>query len=429
MKNKLYCILLLCLILLTSSCGRINSDHTDNSSDILSAQIATQLNETTDLRGGDIMIPDIHMEAKFVPDNEAIRFVRNMKIGWNLGNTFDAYSDGDYLDNEMNLETSWCGAKTTKELILSIKEAGFNTIRIPVSWHNHVTDDDFTISKQWLDRVQEVVDFAIDADLYVIINTHHDVAYNYYYPANEYMDISSKYIQSIWTQIADRFSGYDNHLIFESLNEPRLKDTGYEWWLDMNNTDCVEAVSCINQLNQLFVDTVRNMGGNNAERYLMVPAYCASSDFAAHESFLLPTDSAQNRLIVSVHAYKPYHFALQGPEEEGSVSQFNLSDSQSTGEIDEALDNVYNQFVINGIPVVIGEFGARDKDGNLQDRVDLATYYIAAASARGITCCWWDNHYFHGTGENFGLIDRLTNTWKYPDIVNGLMKYTMDTSH
>lgn len=394
---------------------------TEEYSSAVSAEQSSETHITS--HENEIVIPELLLDAQKLPDTDGLRFTRRLKIGWNLGNTFDAIWDGGYSENELSLESAWVGVKTTKELIQSVKEAGFETLRLPVSWHNHLTDEEFTISQAWLTRVQEVVDYAIENDMYVILNTHHDVDTAYYYPTKEYLDSSKKYISSIWSQLARHFSNYDEHLIFESMNEPRMVGTSYEWWLDMNQTQCQEAVNCINQLNQTFVDTVRSSGGNNTTRYLMVPAYSAAPENAANEAFILPEDTTQGRLIVSVHAYKPYNFALQGPEENESVSTFDLTSSKSTGEIESYLDMVYQRFVANGIPVVIGEFGARDKNGNLQDRVDMTSYFTAYATARGIPCIWWDNNAFTGNGENFGLLDRRSNTWRYPEIVEAMMKY------
>ncbi len=371
------------------------------------------------------LVPSLELEQQTVPDNEALAFVRNLKIGWNLGNTFDATRDGGYSENEMSLETAWVGAKTTKEMIQMVKDAGFETLRIPVSWHNHFTDDNFTISEQWLDRVQEVVDWALDLDMYVILNTHHDVEPEGYYPTPDRLEASKTYISRVWSQLSERFADYDEHLIFESMNEPRMKGTNYEWWLDKNNQSCKDSVDCINQLNQVFVDTVRAGGSSNAGRYLMVPAYCAAPENAADDAFVLPSDTAENKLIVSVHAYKPYAFALQGPNESGSTDAFDPNSASSTREINNFLDMVYKKFVQNGVPVVIGEFGAREKNGNLKARVDMSAYYIAYASARGIPCVWWDNNAFVGSGENFGLLDRNVMVWRYPDILDALMAYCM----
>ena len=368
--------------------------------------------------GGRAVIPELNNIYQFdVPDNDALAFTRKLKIGWNLGNTFDAHNDGKVRD-EMSIESSWVGVKTTQAMIAAVHDAGFNTIRIPVSWHNHV-DADFTISEKWLSRVQEVVDWAIDLDMYVILNTHHDVYPQYYYPSPEHYETSARYIGTIWAQLAARFADYDEHLIFESMNEPRLKDTPLEWWFDASNQQGLDSAECINKLNQVFVDTVRAGGGNNPQRYLMVPGYCASPDFDCAAYFRLPEDTAEGKLIVSAHAYTPYAFALDA----AGTKKFNAFGAGDMREISSFMNNLYKTFVAKGVPVVIGEFGARDKDGNLQARVDFAALYVASASARGIPCCWWDNNLFSGNGERFGLLNRRNLTWEDPEIVEAMMRY------
>ena len=147
----------------------------------------------TVLNGGEIVIPEFDDILQFrVPQNEAMAFVQDMKIGWNLGNTFDANFDS-YNGDEMRIESAWCGVKTTEKMIEAIHAAGFNTLRLPVSWHNHV-DENFIINTPWLDRVQEVADWAIERGMYVIINIHHDNEKGYLYPTNEYYDTAEKYI-------------------------------------------------------------------------------------------------------------------------------------------------------------------------------------------------------------------------------------------
>ena len=367
-----------------------------------------------------IVIPEIRNVYQFeLPQNDAMAFLKRMGIGWNLGNTFDAYRGEGYAGRgEMAIESSWVGVLTSEAMIEAIHDAGFHTIRIPVSWHNHVTDVDFTISQPWLDRVKTVVDWAIARDMYVILNTHHDEGYDTFYPLNAYYDQSEKYITSIWRQLAETFRDYDEHLIFEAMNEPRLKGHANEWWFDANSKDCLEAADCINRLNQAFVNTVRAAGGGNADRYLMVPGYDASPDGALRDQFTLPQDTADNRIIVSVHAYTPYNFALQ----DGGVSSFTPSNQQTT-EIATFMNSLYKKYTAQGIPVVIGEFGARAKGNNLQDRVNYAAYYIAFASARNIPALWWDNGSFSGNGENFGLLNRRQAAWAYPEIVQALMQY------
>ncbi|NLK21079.1 MAG: glycoside hydrolase family 5 protein [Epulopiscium sp.] len=374
-----------------------------------------------------IKIPKLEIDTYEIPDNEAMRLVTDMRVGWNLGNTLDAAFDNPNFSDELMYESSWCGVKTTKEMIKEIKESGFHSIRIPVSWHNHITDDNFTISEPWMDRVQEVVDYAVEQDLYIILNIHHDITKDYYYPSKEFEENSSKYMASIWKQIGNRFGEYNEKLIFEAVNEPRLVGTNNEWWLEMNKEDCRESVEIINGLNQVFVNTVRSTGKNNTSRYLMVPGYSASPENVLIDEFTIPTDLKENdnKIILSVHAYTPYNFALQAPNESGSITNFDATSLNSKKDINFFMDRLYEKYISKGIPVIIGEFGARDKQNNLQDRVDFAAYYTAYARARGMTCFWWDNNAFVGNGENFGLLDRRTVTWKYPEILEALIKYSM----
>ncbi len=369
------------------------------------------------------LIPDLNLTQYNTPDNEAMQFVEDLKIGWNLGNTFDAI-DCTWLPDEMQYEAAWCGVYTTKAMIDALKAKGFNAIRVPVSWHNHVSGNDFEISQPWLNRVQEVVNYCIDNDMYVILNIHHDIDEDYYFPSSTYLENSRRYMTSIWSQLAERFAGYDERLIFESVNEPRLVGHINEWWIDMNNADVIDSINTINTLNQVFVDTVRATGGNNASRYLMCPGYCASSDGAINQYFKLPTDIAgnENKLIVSVHAYTPYNFALQS-QADGGTDYWSVNDTASTSGVTGFMDALYNKYTSKGIPVVIGEFGARNKSDNLQSRVEFSSYYIATARARGITCFWWDNNAFTGTGELFGLLDRATCQFRYPEIADGMIRY------
>lgn len=356
-----------------------------------------------------------------IPDTEAFRFVRDMKIGWNLGNSFDAV-DCTWLTDEMDYESAWCGARATPELIQTLKDAGFNTVRIPVSWHNHVKDkESYTISEAWLNRVNEVVDYCIDRDMYVIINIHHDNNEEFLYPTNQYLDQSVRYVTSIWTQLAERFRDYGEKLIFASMNEPRLVGHTNEWWIDPNSEDCKDAISCINTLNQAFVDTVRASGGNNAVRYLICPGYDASPDGALNDGFVFPTDLAENdhRIILSVHAYTPYTFALESP----GTDTWSSKSAKDVAELTGFMNKIYQKYVVNGTPVIIDEFGAQEKNGNLESRVDFAGCYIAQARARGITCVWWDNNCVKGDGERFGIIDRRKRQWVFPEIVEAMMKY------
>ncbi len=368
-----------------------------------------------------ITIPEIKVPKLNVPDTDAIAFLQDMGVGYNLGNTFDAYSDPTPSD-EMSTETCWGNPRTTEQMIKDIHAYGFDTIRIPVSWHNHV-DGDVNISEQWMDRVNEVVDWAINDGMYVIINIHHDnhPEANGLYPDKAHMDRSGKYVSRIWEQVSERFADYDEHLIFEAMNEPRLVGTDHEWYIEDGNAECREAIECINELNQLFVDTVRASGGNNATRYLMCPGYCASVEGGTNPFYELPTDidGNESKIMLSVHAYTPYNFALEYP----GVRDFTVDNKERTADINNFMNRLYMDYVTQGIPVVIGEFGSRDKGGNLQDRVNFSAYFVAMSRARNIPCIVWDNGAFDGDGEIFGLYDRRNSADSVTDIIAALMQY------
>ena len=365
-----------------------------------------------------IQIPEIDLKSFEIPDNEALALVRDMKAGWNLGNSFDAVNCG-WLSDHMEYESAWCGAKASEGLFDALAEAGFHTVRIPVSWHHHL-EEDLTIKADWLERVAEVVSWAYDRGMYVIVNIHHDCAPEYYYPDSAHLESSERYMRTIWKQVAERFADFGDHLIFESINEPRLtEDSVHEWWWESGNDACRDAMQAIVYLNQVFVDTVRAAGGKNGERYLMVPSYAANPEYACSSQFTLPEDSAENRIILSAHAYTPYSFALEQP----GISAFSLVYSAQKNEIAAFLQKLYTRYVRKGIPVLIGEFGAMEKNGNLQDRVDWVSWYVKSARIRGITCCWWDNNIFSGDGERFGLMDRATGECRTPELLEAFMKY------
>lgn len=347
--------------------------------------------------------------------NEAMNFTSGLGNGWNLGNTFDAFDD-NFTGQEPEMELCWCGVKTSADLIKAIAQKGFKTIRIPVSWHNHV-DKTFRINDTWMTRVEEVVKQAYDCGLYVILNCHHDTDEKYCYPRKDLLEQSVRYISSVWLQIAERFQNYDEHLIFEGMNEPRLRGTEFEWNFSPEVELCRDAMACINKLNQVFTDAVRSCGGFNNTRYLMAPAYAAKPDVAASEYFKLPDDTAENKIIVSAHAYSPYSFCLESP----GTNHFSEEDEAQTGEINSAIRCLVDKFIANGIPVIMGEFGAQDKH-NTADRVKCVAYYTKAAAEAGIPCCIWDNSYFEKGDEFFGLINRETAAWVYPEIAEAAIR-------
>lgn len=313
--------------------------------------------------------------------------MEEMKIGWNLGNTLDA-PDG---------ELSWGMPMTTREMIAKVREMGFRTIRIPISWHKHVSDAPaYVIDETWLKRVETIVNYALELDMYVIINSHHDNSV--YYPAPENEENAKTYLNAIWTQIATYFKDADYRLIFQTMNEPRIEGASYEWNIDTKNKDCMAAVDVINRLNQTAVDAIRATGGKNAQRWIIVSAYAGSPQSSIVSNFQLPEDEAQ-KLIVSVHAYSPYNLCLNVNSPQSTYTSAMASDF--TG----FMKSVNYKFVRKGIPVIIDEMGCINKN-NPDDRYAWAKDYVSAAKQYGIVCCWWDNGVVKGDGELFGLLNR-----------------------
>lgn len=323
----------------------------------------------------------------------ASELVAQMKIGWNLGNTLDA-TGGEGV----GAETSWGNPVTTKAMIDTVKEAGFNVLRVPVSWGTHV-DDDMNIDPAWLDRVQEVVNYGIDNDMFVILNTHHE---EWYMPRKSSAEKNIAQLEKLWTQIAERFGGYSEKLIFEGVNEPRLRGTGNEW------TGTPDAREVVNRYAEAFVRTVRGTGGNNESRALMVTPYAASSMSSNLKAFKIPENSGN--IIVSVHAYLPYDFALNT---EGTRVY-----DKNDGSIGTLMKDIKSIFLDKGIPVIIGEFGSVNKI-NSEDRISCLTDFLNAANGIGVPCIWWDNG-SRSKGEAFGLLNRSVGIWYFPEIMEAL---------
>ncbi len=339
-----------------------------------------------------------------IRDITGFELMADMKIGWNLGNTLDAHADYGVTLGVSQAETYWGNPVTTKAMIDAIKNAGFNTVRIPTTYMNHTgSAPNYTIDEAWLNRVQEVVDYVIANDMYCIINIHHEN--DWLKPKYANQSECEARLEKLWTQIANRFKEYDDHLIFEVMNEPRLVGDPTEW-----NGGTSEARQVINSYNQVCVDTIRATGGNNAERWLMVPTYAASTVSSVLNEFVLPSDPA-DKIMVSIHAYTPYDFALN------TTGTSSFTDYYS---IDSLFQTLNSKFISQGVPVVIGEFGAVNKNNDSQ-RETWAAYYISKASSYGIPCVWWDNGLVSGEGELFGLLNRSTCQMYYSGIVNAMM--------
>lgn len=328
----------------------------------------------------------------------AVQLCKDITIGWNLGNSLDATGYG------INSETSWGNPVTTKNMILAVKDAGFDAVRIPTTWFNHV-DSDFNIDEAWLNRVQEVVDYAYDEEMYVILNIHHE---DWNDPYEATFNATSKKMKKLWTQIANRFKDYGGRLIFEGMNEPRWRNTQYEW-----NAGNTEGRNVVNKLNKVFVDTVRATGGNNSYRALMIPTYAASA--YALDGFTVPDDKS---IIVSIHAYSPYNFAMNA----SGTTSFDPDNTNwdNAGELISLANKLYDDYISKGVGAIIGECGTINKN-NISARMNWAGYFPKVFGEKGIPIFLWDNNAYGSGNETFGMLHRDTLKWEYPDYIKKLV--------
>lgn len=347
-------------------------------------------------------------ELQDMRDITASELVSEMKTGFSLGNTMDS-TIGKNNGEPYEYETGWGNQATTREAIQGIADSGFNVLRVPVSWGEHLSSDgSYTIDKAWLDRVNEIVDYGLDAGMFVILNTHHE---EWLFPDEAHFEANSEELAKLWSQIAERFSGYNEKLIFEGLNEPRKRDTIYEW-----NGGDEEGQQVVNKLNAVFVETVRNSGGNNAKRCLMIPTYAASAMEKTFAAMEVPEND--DRIIVSVHAYIPYNFALAS---DNFTDYWSSSDPSCTAEIDNLMTTLKAYFLDKGTPVIIGEMGCVNRN-NTEARKAWARYYVGKAHEYGIPCLWWDNGAYLGNGELFGIYSRDSGNWIFRDVMEGIME-------
>lgn len=351
-----------------------------------------------------------------LPDGEtAMEFVSHITMGWNLGNTLDAVPSA--YSSPTQAETSWGCPMTTKAMIDFVKQQGFNLVRVPVSWGQKMDNNTYQIDDRWMERVQEVVDYVIDNDMYCILNIHHDneIANRpYFYPDSAHYEQSEKFVTAVWEQVSAKFAGYDNHLIFETLNEPRLVGNNYEWWIQAGNAECVDAMNNINKLNAAALDTIRRSGGNNETRFVMMPTYAASPDTANLAGMEMPND---DHLIAEIHAYRPYSFALD------MSGTSNWNEASDAAELSSFMNALKAKYLSKNIPVIIDEFGAMNKN-NEDVRAAWVKYYLELADSYGMPCVWWDNNAFNTNGENFGLINRNSLTVEYPKIMAAMVEAT-----
>ncbi|MDE6852503.1 MAG: cellulase family glycosylhydrolase, partial [Lachnospiraceae bacterium] len=396
----------------------------------------------------------------------SLEFATQLGAGINIGNSLDSNEVNKYVEENgswnpyplddlylsgaagLNLETSWGNnSKISKEFLHGIKEAGFKTIRLPVTYINHVKTETvngekkYTIDADWLNRVQEIVDWALEEDLYIIINIHHDGSDNcdsngnlnvyggeqasWLSPLNSsteaYEQMEAKFV-SLWEQIAVKFKDYSDHLLFADMNEFHH---GYN---PPSDTWC----NVQNKLHQAFVDTVRSTGDNNVKRHLIVPGYNTNIDQTI-SGLVVPTDISENQteyqgntvghIMVEVHYYDPYTYAGDDPSDTlwGSDAGDGAASWGHEDYLENQMQKMNTNYVAKGIPVIIGEFGApTHKIDEATDRIYRTYYYscvVKSAVQNGIVPITWDN------GTTYKLLNR-DGTIAEQSIVDAIIKYT-----
>ncbi len=352
----------------------------------------------------EIQVIGITERSDEMRDITPAELISEIKAGWNLGNTFDSTGKSGVA-----AETNWGNPVTTKAMIDTVCEKGFNAIRIPVTYADHMAAaPDYTIEPEWLDRVEEVVNYALDDGMYVIINSHHEESWRI--PDNEHIDSADAQNIALWKQVAERFKDYGDHLIFEGLNEPRVKGGENEW-----NGGTEEGRRCLDRLNQSFVDTVRATGGNNEKRLVLITSFAASHVLTTINDLAIPED---DHLAVSIHAYTPYAFTYANGE---SYEVFDWNGSHNS-DIVGVMNDLKKTFLDKGISVLITEYGAEEKKDNGEEVNKWAKYYVSKATQKGIPCFWWDNGIYNASGEKFAIFDRNNLTWYREDVVDTIIR-------
>lgn len=349
------------------------------------------------------------------PTTAAMQFAAQLSPGWNLGNSLEAIGSGP-APAAGSQETAWGNPVVSPALLKAVAAAGFRSIRVPVSWKQYAGADD-RIAAAWFDRVAQVVDQAQQAGLIVILNVHWDGGW--LQPTYAEQPAANARLKSFWTQIATRFRDHDDRLLFAGTNEVMVKDN--------YNAPTPENCAVQNGFNKVFVDAVRATGGGNANRYLVVQGYNTNIDHSIACNATLPTDSVAGRMMMEVHYYDPYDFALN---EKSAIWQWGAgaTDPKATlawanePYVDAMFQKMQVTFGDRGIPVILGEYGAIAKtehDPTGTYRTEWDRYVTRSAVRHGMVPIYWDNG---PTGNHtLGLFDRATGRVVHADIVQAIV--------
>lgn len=336
-------------------------------------------------------------------DITTMELVRDMGIGINLGNTMESAGDwiAQYGDGTVtSYETAWGSPVITQDMVQGIADEGFGVVRVPVAWSN-MMGDNYTINSSYMARVQQIVNWVIEADMYAIINIHWDNGWVNSFPENK--DESMKRYTRMWEQISEGFKNYDDHLMFESQNEELGWESLWNRWGGTDGKDVSYAL--VNEVNQKFVDTVRSSGGNNSERHLLISGYNTDIGLTCDSLFKMPDDPA-GRCAVSVHYYTPAGFAILEEDADWAQMRPTWGTDADFAELNQQMDMMKTNFIDKGIPVIIGEYGCPIKNKEPESVRLFLSSVCKAAYDRQLCPVLWDTPGGHYNRDSCEINDK-----------------------
>lgn len=319
------------------------------------------------------------------PGTEALAFARQMGIGWNLGNTLEAC--GIQGSSVRDYETAWGNPVTTQAMIDGVKAAGFRSMRLPVAWSNLMgSKPDYAINKELMARVEQVARYGLDKGMYVIINIHWDGGWIHHF-STDYDECMRKY-KAVWSQVADHFKKYSDHLIFESMNEEGSFDDLWNVYGGQPNHKA-EAYQLLNKINQEFTDLVRAYGGNNRKRYLLIAGYGTDIGRTVDPAFEMPQDPARHSMV-SVHYYSPPTFAILEKDASWGKAAYTWGTPTEIAAVKRDMLLLKPRFLDKGVPVIVGEFGCPTVNKDPESIVKYLSTVCDIAHSVGCVPMLWD---------------------------------------
>jgi len=357
-------------------------------------------------------------DAGFMRDISAVDFVKDMGIGVNIGNTLDSIGSNSWTAGE----TGWGNPQITKGFIKALKKYGYKTIRLPVTWAEHIgPGPDYAIEEAWMNRVAEVVEWILAEDMYCILNIHHDggeADRSWILGAATNVQGVTKQFATVWNQIAGRFAGASDYLVFEAMNEVGFSSLWDQWNPAKNKKQ--EAFSIVNSLNQTFVNTVRNSNSNNKSRFLLISGYYTDIDHTCDPLFKMPTDTITDKFLLSIHYYTPATFCIAEELNNGWGFRADWGNEATAESDNEELVRQFNKltttFIDDGIPVIIGEYGVTRQNKVEAGRIRWMTAVTQLCLDYGMCPVLWDTGLRNGSDIDryapYEMSDSLKSVWE-----------------